>query len=132
MIHDKRGDIGFPEAMVGTATVCIVLTMFLAYAVTMTSADPVEDTDVGWERFRGVEITGGTYRADGLASDILSDLSCSGVELVFGPQGVHGVAGKITDCGRCAGDKEVHRRLISVESDDGRTVPTLVEVLVFR
>ena len=131
MIRDRRGDIGFPEAMLGTATVCIVLTVFLAYAVTVMWTDSAEQADIGWERFRNVGITDGEYSAGTIPEDLVAELSCSGVKMSFVPQDVPGICSLYIQCGKCRGDKEVHDRLISVESDDGRTIPTVLEVIVY-
>ncbi len=132
MIRDRRGDIGFPEAMLGTATVCIVLTVFLAYAVTVMWTDSADEAEIGWERFRDVGITDGEYSAGTIPEDLLAELSCSGVQVSFISRNVPGICSLDIQCGECMGDREFHNRLISVESDDGRTIPTVLEVVIYR
>jgi len=132
MILDRKGDIGFPEAMVGTATVCIVLTIFLSHAVTVMSADSGDGAPVAWDRLSSLSIESGEYAVDAdIAEDFRADLSCSGIRITLDPNGVSGISPWSAECGDLTGDCRVHARLINAESDDGRSVPTVAEVTVF-
>jgi len=131
MRNGKNGSIGFMEAMTGTMTVCIVLTAFTAFAATMVSndgADRPEDFD--WSLADDAKIVEDSYIWD-IRSKVVSYMDRNGIQGMTATCGSSGMEDLTVSEGDTSGDPTVLRRMVSVSSDDGRTVPTVFEVRIW-
>lgn len=133
MIRDRRGDIGFMEAMVSAMAVCIVLTAFVAFIAVDTVADRDGGPEIDWRVADGVEIVDGSYSGEGVSDDLLAQCEeegWTGVQLRCwnpamersGSTWAFGVPGENT---------HIERRVMDVQSDDRQLVPTVFEMTVW-
>ena len=134
MESDHRGDIGFPEAVVGTAAVCIVLMSFLVFCYgTVGDADvhlPSSQTHELMPRDMSYVTGSYTIDEDSVAERVLA-ADLTGLIIQADPSGIDGVNPSRWTFGEAEGNPSVSRKLIDVDSDDGRRIPTVVTLWVY-
>ena len=127
----RRGDIGFPEAVIGAAAVCVVLSSFVLMAYgTVGQEDPSVSPD--WSFLRGAYIDHGAIVID---EEPLESFSyTAGINGLSVETDAHGVVG-IDDCnwsyGEQSGNRSVSVKVKDLESDDGRTIPVTFRVNIW-
>jgi len=129
---DCRGDIGFPEAMAGTVTVCIVLMTFSAYVFGMVSGDPQHQATVLWNDFDGFTLVDGEV--------VWSEPP--DLEILANRYGVNGIVVEVepyvVDCQDtfmwaspgATGSGISYTQMTVLVSDDGRKIPSLIRVVL--
>ena len=133
MESDHRGDIGFPEAVIGTVAVCIVLSSFIVFAYGAVGQEDLAVSSFDIQPIvRQLAFVSGSYTIDTefIATELYSG-DISGVTVSLTAPGVDGVPPSEWSFGETSGDHSVTRRLVDVMSDDGRRIPTLVTVGVY-
>jgi len=134
MESDHRGDIGFPEAVVGTAAVCIVLMSFLVFCYGTVGDPDVHPPSPNAHELmpRGMSYVSGSYTIDEeLIADRVLSADITGLVIRADPSGIDGVNPSGWTFGDAEGNPSVSRRLVDVDSDDGRRIPTVVTVWVY-
>ena len=127
----RRGDIGFPEAVIGAAAVCIVLSSFIlfAYGAAGQTDSPVSPD---WSFMNGSHIDHGVVVIDESSLESFAyRADVSGVSVETDAFGAIGIDTGEWSYGQFSGDKSVFVRLIDLPSDDGRTVPLAFRVIVW-
>ena len=130
MISDRRGDIGFAEAMIGAMTVCVVLMCFTAF-VAADIALQDEGTVFDWTYISGVAYDG-DYRI------VYSSEIGSFIDL----HGVSGVAVTLLDpitgehilsdtFGHDSSIFRDERRIVHVDGTREQSFPMILEVRLF-
>jgi hypothetical protein len=129
---DRRGDVGFMEAMAGAMTVCVVMMCFTAFVAADTALDRGHPEGFDWTYVGG--ISAGT---DGWSVDLVSD------PMVFAEsRGYAGLSFSVYDplsdavvseivYGNTDGPHISERRMFSAEEGD-TVIPVIVEVGLFR
>lgn len=130
---DRRGDIGFMEAMAGAMTVCIVLMAFTAYLANGVLVTETKETDFDWTLIDGITYDGKSYGISFTASPSeeidQSDLTGIGFRL-YGSSDTESVVYSQT-FGRQSDNVCVEKRLYSVPSDETTSVTLILEVSLF-
>lgn len=129
MIRNAKGGIGFMEAMVSAASVCIVLTCFTAFLATALAEEHSETPEFDWNAAYSVSLANGEYDGSAIAESAEE-------QAVRG--GWNGVAVTCTgpvsstwEYGNREGDSVRDTVVRSVPSDDGRSVPTVFEAVIW-
>ncbi len=134
MESDRRGDIGFPEAVMGAAAVCVVLICFLAFAYGLLAAgesDGLSTHDIN-TLSDSLSLQSGSYTLDGSRlEDRVSALDLAGVSVTAEASGIDSIPPCSWDSGEVSGEYSLRRSLVNVDSDDGKRIPTIVTVKVF-
>lgn len=132
MKMDRKGDIGFLEAIMATMMVCMVLTAFTGFLAGETMQDAAEIPGFDRSAADGVTVVDGAYRGDltaalqqqadrwGYAGLTVRCYAPGDSTLTAGSWHIGSLTGGI------AGD----RFLRDIPADDGRLVPTVFEVAV--
>ena len=130
----RRGDIGFPEAVVGAGAVCIVLASFMAFAYGFVGSDGADGPDFDWSRMRDAVIEGGEYSLDieGYLASVCDGVHVRGISLDAYPGGVSGISPGHWEYGTCDGECTRSVRICIVPSDDGRRIPTTFTAVMWR
>lgn len=131
-MNRSKGYIGFSEAMLGTAAVCIVILAFAAFCVpAMTGHGDRADTvlpDTG-----GMSVIAGVYTWDGEApmEQACQLRGCSGMTVKASPCSPAGAGDMEWSVGDTDGPGTAHRLIVNVPSDYGGRIPTEITVVVF-
>lgn len=129
----NRGDIGFPEAMVATAAVCIIAVAFLSFAASATGNGDTAERSMDWDWIGNVAIEDGAYIISyDSVRRIASEAGADGARLTLDPMGANGIEVLCMESGSLSGDSVGYRAVFNIRSDDGRVVPTLFAAEVFR
>lgn len=133
MVFDRRGDIGFMEAMAGTMIVCLVMTAFTAHLAAEAVAGDRSPEEFDWNMIGSVYVSDGRYvvTVDGNMEGYFELTGIRGLTVRAGSPALNGIGPYSRDFGDISGDSLAERKLIPVLSDDGRTIPTVVEVILF-
>ena len=131
MTLGRRGDIGFAEAMTGTVVVCMVLSVFTVFAVTMVTAHSDDGTGFDWTLTRDLTISGEEFEwdADEAVNTFIEDRGLNGVGVTL-ECNISTVNDRTYTFGELDGDRVSERRVIEVDTDDGRRVPVTVTVIL--
>jgi len=130
---DRRGDIGFMEAMAGAMTVCLVLTAFSAFvAADMLSEEP-EEPEFDWNMVGAMHIRNGNLGLSlhGDFRQYLEDNGLRGIHVhalvpQYNNRALDYRVGETTDL--CVKDS----RAIEVPDDHGRIYPAMMEVTLYQ
>ena len=127
----RRGDIGFAEAMTGTVVVCMVLTVFTVFAVTMVTAHSDDRTGFDWTLTRDLSISGEVFEwdVDDTMERFMEDRGLNGV-IVKLEGNIKTLNNRSYTFGELEGDRMSEHRVIEVDTDDGRRVPVTVTVIL--
>ncbi|MCQ2079886.1 MAG: hypothetical protein MJZ38_07530 [archaeon] len=131
---DRRGDIGFMEAMAGAMTVCIVMLGFCSFVMTDAMADHTPQHTFDWDLVDGICLDGeGRYTLDRTSEleAYAEENGLAGISVDISAGSASGVGTLHIDVGKTSGMHIGERKLVSVSTEDGRSVPTLVEVTEF-
>lgn len=133
MKFDRRGDIGFMEALAGAIIVCLVMTAFMSHLVAEAVNTDQNVKEFDWNRIESVEITDGKYHVtvDDNIEGYFELTGIRGLTVRADSPGLDEIQDFSSDIGDVSGDSLAERRLVPVTADDGRTVPTVVEVVLF-
>ncbi len=129
---DRRGDIGFMEAMAGAMTVCLVLTSFSAFLAADILAEEPEEPEFDWNSLGDIGLDHGNMGVS-LKTDFrqyMDDNGFTGIELkveVLQGAGNHltYLVGERTDI--AAKDS----RAVEARDGNGRILPALAEVTIY-
>ena len=130
MTLNRRGDIGFLEAMAGAMTVCLVMTAFTAFLVAEKLSEGPEPPSFDWGLMGEVAISDGMFTAEPACGEYAEQHMISGLELrIYSPVtdsvGVfERTYGSVTD------DFVRERKLISVESGN-ECIPAVMEAVLY-
>lgn len=131
---DRRGEIGFLEAIVATMAVCMVLTAFVGFLAAETVLESTDASDFDRSVTDGVRIEGGGYVDPTMGAALAAMAERNGyrmAEVRCHASGAEGIRP-----GRWTTDPDYNGNIVSdrymryVSSDDGRVVPTIFEVMV--
>ena len=130
---DRRGDIGFMEAMAGAMTVCIVMMVFVAYVAADVAYSHQEDPDFDWSYIKEVGVTDSqatvTFSSDPLAYIETSGLLGLCVKTV--PPTSSDLESSQYEFGQKGDSKYIERKLFSVTNGQ-EIIPVSVEVTLCR
>ncbi|MDR2698445.1 MAG: hypothetical protein LBB30_02040 [Candidatus Methanoplasma sp.] len=130
---DRRGDLGFPEAIMAAMIVTLSLTMYMGLFV-LSSANDGGGPEVRVDH----RIFGGLTLEDGeIVGDIEMRLITEaerhgfrGITIICEVPGDLGFEGRRIAVGSTDGSISSERFLLSLKGTDGRTVPAVIEVAV--
>jgi len=132
MISDRRGDIGFLEALVATMAVIMVLTAFTGFLAAMTLEDAAEIPGFDRNAADGITIADRAYTGD-LGSALQKEMDrwgYAGITVRCYAPGSPELGAGIWSLGALTGGIAGDRWLADVKADDGTVVPTVFEVAV--
>ena len=134
MEPDRRGDIGFPEAVMGASAVCVVLVCFIAFAYGSFSETESEVHQYSLSALPDhISLESGSYILDeSFVYGKMSSLDVSGVSIIADPSGMSTITPAFWSIGDGSGDCTQWRYVADIDSDDGRRVPTVLTVKVFQ
>lgn len=133
MRFDRRGDLGFPEAIMAVMVVSLSLTAYIG-VMAITIADDQDDADV---RIDKRLFNGFTIEEDRIKGDIEESMIATmerhgynGITIKCNVPGTQLIDAFSLTVGQMEGDIFSERHLISIKCDDGRTVSAIAEVIV--
>lgn len=131
-MNRSKGYIGFSEAMLGTAAVCIVIIAFVAFAVpAMTGHGQHEDAVL--PDTDGMSVTAGKYVWDHTApmEEVCQRHGYAGMRVCASTCSAIGAEDAEWTVGDTGGTGTAHHLIINVPSDYGGRVPTEITVVVY-
>lgn len=124
MIGDRKGDIGFMEAVASAAAVCLVMTAFAAFCAAELSGEEAEERpSFDWPR-------------DGLSPEMtVSELrGCAESQMERGGWNgirIDGPDGTCFELGEETGDVSVSREVLRICPSDKEIVPAVYEASIW-
>jgi hypothetical protein len=133
MRFDKKGELGFPEAIMAAMIVTIVLTMYMGLFV-LNAADDNEGPDVNVDHriFNEMTLENGEITGD-IETPLISEMErhgFRGISFLCEIPGEFGFESKRVIVGNMDGKISSERFLLTLGSSDGRMLPAVVEVAV--
>ena len=127
---NRKGDIGFMEAMAGAMTVCLVMTAFTAFLVADTLATGPEPPEFDWGLIGDVSIKDGTFSAEPDCTEYPESNRVPGILVrIYSP--AFDSIGTFEELFGSESDNSVcQRKMVSVEND-GTSVPAVMEAVIF-
>ena len=133
MKTDRRGDMGFMDAMVGFIAATIVLSAFLGVVIGVAAygGDPSSALDPG--RFSGT-VEGGEFKPGyiGYMGDYLDSSGCRGISVSVLIPGGFCEQPEPTTIGSMDGELFSRTFVSMVRDDSGRIFPAVFEVVLCR
>ena len=128
---DKRGDLGFPEAMMAVMIVTLVLSMYIGIFVLNVANEETSDTQVDKDIVKGLTIRDGRIEGD-------ITMKMVAVSEIEGYRGIvlrcivpGGLAeNEEFSVGNMDGHITSERFLRNLPSDDGKNIPVIFEVAI--
>lgn len=130
MTLDRRGDIGFMEAMAGAMTVCLVMTAFTGFLVAETLAKEPEPPSFDWGFLGEIGISDGAFTAEPACSDYPENHRISGICIRIYSPAFESLGTFEEMFGTESENRICERRIISVGSGDA-SVPAVAEVVLY-
>ncbi len=130
MTLDRRGDIGFMEAMAGAMTVCLVMTAFTAFLAAETLSQQPEPPSFDWGLIGKVGISDGEFNAEPACSEFPENNRISGLLIrIYSP--AFPSIGEFEEMYGTESEESVcERRIVSVSSGDA-SVPAVMEAILY-
>lgn len=129
MRFDKKGDIGFPEAMMSVMIVTVVLTLFLG-AFVLNSNNSSDDLTFNEEIINDFSIECSELKYNGDTEAYVQKNGYTGVSILCTVPGEFIDCDLTVSCGTLDGSMFSDRYLVTIKADDGRSIPVLFEVAV--
>jgi len=127
---NRKGDIGFMEAMAGAMTVCLVMTAFTAFLMAETLAQEPEPPSFDWSLLGTITVEDGGFAADPACSDYPENHKISGLLIRIHSPAFGSVEGFEAMFGTVSEDSVCERRMISVEYGD-TIIPAVAEAVTY-
>lgn len=134
MIGNRRGDIGFLEAMVSAMAVCLVLSVFLAaLAADVLAEEDGDPPGFDWSITDRSEIHGGRVVSDigERLPAIASREKLCGITVRCTPL-ADGAEPSEWSYGETGAERIVLSHMSQIPAEDGRIIPTLFEAVMSR
>ncbi len=131
MKFDRKGDIGFMEAMAGAMTVCIVMMVFVAYVVADQASSQQDQVNFDWSYIEGIEVQD-SQAVIHFASDpivFMESNDISGILFKTHPPSNSELGGFEKKFGNVGGTKYSERKLFSVTYGN-EVLPVSIEVVI--
>jgi len=133
MRFDKKGELGFPEAIMAAMIVTLVLTLYMGLFVLNTAEDTCgSDVHVDHRIFGDLILENGEVAGD-LEVRLASEMErhgFRGISFVCSIPGELGFEDRHTAVGSMDGSTSSERFVYLLRSADGRIVPAVIEVAV--
>ncbi len=129
---DKKGDLGFPEAILAVMIVTLVLMIYLGAFVIQTGTEYVEDPELDDDILSGISIRDNEFIADiddGLYK-FLERNNYKGIEIECWTPGNLIESHYSHLIGTMDGTIQEEHYLKTIPSDDGRMIPVIFEVAI--
>ncbi len=127
---NRKGDIGFMEAMAGAMTVCLVMTAFTAFLMAETLAQEPEPPGFDWGLVGPVTVENGMIVAEPACSDYPENNRISGLLLRIYSPAFDSLEGFEEMFGTESDDSVCERRIISVGNGE-TSIPAVMEAVTF-
>lgn len=130
---DKRGDLGFPEAIMAVMIITLSLTAFMGVvAFDLVNNDDDRSIELDPKIFERLSLDAGTVVGD--LNDELNSMvdrhGYKGISVTCKIPGELGFESAVFSVGDLAGDPVFDRFLCSMNSSDGRVLPAVIEVMI--
>lgn len=133
MRFNKRGDLGFPEAIMAAMIVTLALTAYLGlFALNTVNNEGEPDVQIDHRIFGGLTLADGQVVGD-ITICLISEMErhgFRGISFKCEVPGELGFKGMSTSIGDMDGKVISERFLCQLRSSDGRIVPAVMEVAV--
>jgi hypothetical protein len=130
---NKRGDLGFPEAIMAAMIVTLALTMYIGYfALNTVGNESGPEVRVDHRIFENLSLRDGEVVGD-IEIQLISEAErhgYRGISFTCEVPGGLGIKGKSLCIGNMDGKIDSERFLLQLKSSDGRVVPAVIEVVV--
>ncbi len=129
---NRKGDIGFMEALAGAMTVCLVLTAFTAFlAADMLNEEP-ERPEFDWSEVNGLAATDRTFclSLNSNLKQYLEETGVKGIEL-RGTSLMENRGPVVYKVGEATDTWEKESRTVTITHGSGRCTPGLLEVTMY-
>jgi len=130
---NKRGDIGFPEAIMAAMIVTLALTAYFGFfALNAVNNESGPEVRVDHRIFDNLTIRDGEIIGD-IEMQLISETErhgYKGISFTCEVPGGLGIKGKSLCIGSMDGKVDSERFLMQLRSSDGRIVPAVIEVVV--
>jgi hypothetical protein len=130
---NKRGDLGFPEAIMAAMIVTLALTMFFGFfALNAVNDDSGPEVHFDHRIFDNLNVREGEVAGD-IEGHLISEMErhgYRGMSMTCEVPGGLGIKGKTVRVGNLDGKIESERFLLQLNSTDGRIIPAVIEVVV--
>ncbi|MCL1978878.1 MAG: hypothetical protein FWG60_01795 [Methanomassiliicoccaceae archaeon] len=133
MRFDRRGDLGFPEAIMAAMIVTLSLTLYLGLFA-LSTVDDGGDTAVRVDHriFNGLSLEDGEIVGD-IEMRLISEAErhgFKGIIVICEVPGGLGFEDRRISVGSADGNISSDRFILPLRSSDGRTIPTVIEVAI--
>ena len=133
MRFNKRGELGFPEAIMAAMIVTLVLTLYMGLLVLNTADDNSGTyTPVDHRMFGNLTLDNGEIAGD-VETDLISEMerhSYRGISFTCEVPGDLGFSERRTIVGNMDGNINSERFIFLLDSTDGRRIPAVMEVAI--
>jgi len=133
MRFDKRGDMGFPEAIMAAMIVTLSLTLYLGlFALTSINEDSDPAVRVDHRIFSGLSLEDGEIVGD-IEIRLISEAErhgFKGITVICEVPGELGFKDRRISVGSMEGNINSERFVFQMMSCDGRAIPAVIEVAV--
>ena len=130
---NRKGELGFPEAIMAAMIVTLVLTLYLGlFALNAAEEGGGSDVHIDHRVFGGLSLEDGEIAGD-IELRLVSEMErhgLKGISFVCEVPGELGFADRSLVVGNMNGSISSERFIFLLGSADGRTVPAVIEVVV--
>ena len=133
MIFNRKGELGFPEAIMAAMIVTLVLTMYMGlFALNAADDGGGPDVHINHRIFGDLTLENGEISGD-IEMRLVTEMErhgFKGISFMCEVPGELGFADKNLVVGSMNGNLNSERFIFLLGSADGRTVPAVIEVVV--
>jgi len=129
---DKKGNLGFPEAIMAAMIVTLSLTLYMGLLVIDAANDNQADAHIDHRMFGDLSLRDGEIEGD-IESRLVSEMErhgYRGISVLCEVPGDLGFEDRRIVVGSMDGVISSERFVLPMSSADGRTVPAVIEVAV--
>jgi hypothetical protein len=132
MRFNKRGDLGFPEAIMAAMAVTLSLTLYMGVVVLSAAEEEDSFATVDHRIFSDLSLSDGEVAGD-IEMRLIAEMErhgYKGITFICEVPGELGFEGKRTTIGNMEGRISSERFVFLLNSSDGRQIPAMIEVAV--
>jgi len=130
---NRKGELGFPEAIMAAMIVTLVLTMYMGlFALNAANDGGGQDVHINHRIFGDLTLENGEISGD-IEMRLVSEMErhgFKGISFICEVPGELGFADKNLVVGNMNGSLSSERFIFLLGSADGRTVPAVIEVVI--
>ncbi|MDR0309723.1 MAG: hypothetical protein LBH88_03075 [Candidatus Methanoplasma sp.] len=133
MKFNRRGDLGFPEAIMAAMIVTLSLTAYMGlFALNIADDGNISVTSIDHRTFSCLSLADGEIAGD-IESRLVSEMErrgLNGISFICEVPGGFGYSSRSVTVGNMDGRIDCERFLFTLKSQDGRIIPAVMEVAV--